>query len=104
MAYLVFLRNGLPSFCTAVSGTAVYVDGNWSITGRTDSIVYTTDLTDTITSLGFDTSGATVADIKGMTFSTFVDTYAFPVTLASIASFQSATLTEDVPAPPFCES
>ena len=58
---------------TPVSAIAAYVDGAWQITSRKDAISYVTDLDDTISSPGFNTSGATVSDMKGMTLSNFID-------------------------------
>jgi len=82
---------------TPVSAIAAYVDGAWQITSRKDAISYVTDLDDTISSPGFNTSGATVSDMKGMTLSNFIDTYAFPTVLASISSQASLSLVDDAP-------
>jgi hypothetical protein len=85
-----------PTIVKNIPALYLFDNSTWNLVSRIDSIVYTTDLPDATTSPGFDVTnelvGKTVLDLKGITFSDFIDTYAFPTIDASISQGKSASL------------
>jgi len=87
---LCFVRD-ITAKTTPISALYIY-DTEWKQLIREDSNTYITDLNDAIESPGLNIIGATVADIKGKTFSDFIDIYVFPTVAASISANESANI------------
>jgi len=89
---MAFVRD-LQIKSTAVSALYVY-DTDWVILSRSDANTYVTDLNDIVESPGIDIpAGTTVLDLKGITFSKFIDDYIFTTVLAYISQNESTLLT-----------
>lgn len=80
----VWLNNG------GTSGTPV----DYTQIQQPTNLVYTTNLDDSIESPGWTIpNGLTVGDVKGQTFSQFIDNYLFPTVLSTLTTNRSTTLT-----------
>ena len=91
---LAYVRDSVDDTGSNVPALYIYDNSSWNLITRIDGVVYTTTLNDATTSPGIDIpNGTTVADLKGISFSQFIDTYVFPTVDASITSNESAVLT-----------
>lgn len=91
-----FIKDLQTHTTVANAATVAYVDGLWNVIGRRDAITYITDINNFTVSPGFDTTGATVSQMKGMSLSSFIDAYAFPTISPTIASYESSSLSENL--------